>query len=127
MRIPAPTTRKQSESILPMINVVFLLLIFFLITAQIRPPEPVEVKPPLAADGETAKNGTQIIFLDAAGELYFQSSVGDQVYSAIAQENWTGRVQLRVDARTPAPVLARVMRRLAEAGGRQVDIVVRLE
>ncbi|WP_322867174.1 biopolymer transporter ExbD [Aquicoccus sp. G2-2] len=45
MDIPRPVRRPRGEAILPMINVVFLLLIFFLMTAELAPPEPVAVAP----------------------------------------------------------------------------------
>ena len=40
MQIDMPKRRPRGESIIPMINVVFLLLIFFLLTAQIAPADP---------------------------------------------------------------------------------------
>ena len=43
---PASRPHTPRESVVPMINVVFLLLIFFLMTAQITAPTPVEVTPP---------------------------------------------------------------------------------
>ena len=127
MRISSPAPRKQTESILPMINVVFLLLIFFLITAQLRASDPAEVEPPRMAEGDIPKDGPAVVFLDAAGTVYFRDATGEQAYAALGAGDQMERIQLRVDARTSAPVLARVMRRLAESGGLQVDIVVRPE
>lgn len=49
MDFAPPKRRPRAESIVPMINVVFLLLIFFLMTAQIAPPDPFEVAPPNCA------------------------------------------------------------------------------
>ncbi|MEM1152412.1 MAG: biopolymer transporter ExbD, partial [Pseudomonadota bacterium] len=37
MRLRAPDRKRRAENYVPMINVVFLLLIFFLMTAQIAP------------------------------------------------------------------------------------------
>jgi len=41
MEFARPRHRRPLEPIVPMINVVFLLLIFFLMSAQIRTPRPV--------------------------------------------------------------------------------------
>lgn len=38
MQFDLPQRRSRPESVVPMINIVFLLLIFFLMTAQIAPP-----------------------------------------------------------------------------------------
>ncbi len=43
MQFPDDTPRRGGDNLLPMINVVFLLLIFFLISAEMTPPEPFEV------------------------------------------------------------------------------------
>ncbi len=57
MEFPEPPRRPRAESILPMINVVFLLLIFFLMTSRLAQPDPVEVAPPEAAAGQDAAAG----------------------------------------------------------------------
>ena len=52
MQFPDDTPRRGGDNLLPMINVVFLLLIFFLISAEMTPPEPFEVSSPRgASDG----------------------------------------------------------------------------
>ena len=38
----------QDRAIVPMINVVFLLLVFFLMTASLTPPPPREITAPVA-------------------------------------------------------------------------------
>ena len=51
---PGARPRRPRESAVPMINIVFLLLIFFLMTATIAPPAPFAVTPPAAERaGET--------------------------------------------------------------------------
>ena len=64
MQFPDPPRRKPPESIVPMINVVFLLLIFFLMTAQIAPPDPFEINPPDSAQaGDPAEGGQVTCFV----------------------------------------------------------------
>jgi len=59
----------MGEPLLPMINVVFLLLIFFLIVARMAVPAPIKVTPPEAQGG--AVEGEFRLFLSATGELAF--------------------------------------------------------
>ena len=47
---PRRPARPARENIVPMINVVFLLLVFFVMTAQIAPPDPFDIAPPEAGD-----------------------------------------------------------------------------
>ncbi|MFN3280067.1 MAG: ExbD/TolR family protein, partial [Tabrizicola sp.] len=46
MDFSEPQRRTKNLTLLPMINVVFLLLIFFLIGARLRPAEPFLTEPP---------------------------------------------------------------------------------
>lgn len=63
---PAPR-RAVSENLLPMINVVFLLLIFFLIAAKLAPPEPFELTPPEAAGAPVAELPEGVLYLAPGG------------------------------------------------------------
>jgi biopolymer transport protein ExbD len=49
--------RPRGESVVPMINVVFLLLIFFVMTATIVPPDPFAARPPSSARAGAAERG----------------------------------------------------------------------
>ncbi|UWQ74064.1 biopolymer transporter ExbD [Leisingera sp. M658] len=49
--------RKKCLSLAPMINVVFLLLIFFLLTLQIAPRAPLSIAPPRPENGDSATPG----------------------------------------------------------------------
>jgi len=117
-------TRNFDTSIVPMINVVFLLLIFFLMTAQIAPPDPVEVSPPEA--GEGAQAGTHdAIYLDARGTVAFAKARGfDAVRAAIeTRADPRAPVLIRADASAPAQDLARIMARLSTLELRGIELV----
>ena len=121
-----PKPRKAApESIVPMINVVFLLLIFFLMTSQIAPPDPFSVMPPTAQDGAAAEIAP-VLLLSASGEIAFGEARGDAAVQAfIAVRAPDGPApQLRADKQTPAARVARLLKTLAEAGVSQVDLIV---
>ncbi|MBK1635988.1 hypothetical protein CKO19_09605 [Rhodovulum adriaticum] len=103
-----------------MINVVFLLLIFFLMTARLTPPEPFATTPPRAGGATAAEGAT--IYLSANGDLAFGTVRGDAVVAALA-ERAPGPVLLRADARAPAPDLARIVARLTAVGHGPVRLV----
>jgi biopolymer transport protein ExbD len=124
MDFQEPTRRPRGESIVPMINVVFLLLIFFLMTAQIAPPDPFEVTPPTAAS-ETEPESEPVVYVDTTGQLAFEDQRGAAALAALAIRSATAHViQLRADAELEATVLARILRQLAEAGLSRVELVV---
>jgi biopolymer transport protein ExbD len=106
-----------------MINVVFLLLIFFLMSAQITPPAPFDVTLPKSADGDHAAP-TDTLYMDAKGRLAFNEARGDAVLDALAARATPDEaLQIRADARMEARALARLLPQLAARGIAQVEIV----
>lgn len=125
MDLTEPPRRPRGESIVPMINVVFLLLIFFLMTSRLAKPEPFEVTPPDAAL-DTAPEAEPILFINAEGRMSFEGQEGDAALAALAGASSSAPVvQLRADAALEASQLARILRQLAEAGLSHAELVVR--
>ncbi|MDU9003570.1 ExbD/TolR family protein [Sedimentitalea todarodis] len=135
MQFSAPPRRQPTESIVPMINVVFLLLIFFLMSTQIAPPEPFEVDPPVMDAPESAK-GEFRLYLDAEGQLGYLGVIGeDEALAALVaareaycadgpcSEDAPPPLILRADAKLPAARLAALMPKLGAAGFRVVQLV----
>lgn len=125
MDLTDPPRRPRAESIVPMINVVFLLLIFFLMTSRLAQPEPFEVTPPEAALDTEAK-AQAVLYIDAEGQMHFDGAVGEAAIARLAAAS-TGSpvVQLRADARLEAAALARILRQLTAAGLSRAELVVR--
>ena len=70
MRLTQPPPRTEKElSLIPLINVVFLLLIFFMLAGTITPSDPLQVEPPGSKQGRSAKRETPQLLLDAQGRI----------------------------------------------------------
>ncbi|MBL3563306.1 ExbD/TolR family protein [Rhodovulum sulfidophilum] len=107
--------RIRGESIVPMINVVFLLLIFFLISARLVSPAPFEAEPPCADGAEPAAG--EMLHLSAAGDLAFGAARGEAVFAALAaRSEAAGPLVIRADAGIEAAALARLAARLTAEG-----------
>lgn len=120
-----------------MINVVFLLLIFFLMTAQIVPPEPFEVTPPTVDLDGPPTEGEITVFLNGAGTLAFGDIIGeDAVFDALAgaKQRYCGEkgcsksdpplsLILRADASAPGARLAALLTRIAPLEFAEVQLV----
>lgn len=123
MLFPDPPRRPSAENIIPMINVVFLLLIFFLMTAEIAPPEPFAVTPP-DAQGQEPQDAGRVLYLGADGTVGFEGLAGEAALAALAVGlGGADTVTLRADAALPAEALAAMLARLAGLGIRQVELV----
>ncbi len=123
MRIATPKRRAPSESIIPMINVVFLLLIFFLMTAQIAPPDPFDVTPPESI-AEAPAGGHATLHISAAGEMAFEDARGeDAVLSAVAEVAHESTLMLRADQAVRAETIAALLPKLSAVGVQSLKLV----
>ncbi|WP_372840591.1 ExbD/TolR family protein [Phaeovulum sp.] len=135
MDFSPPPRRRPAENLLPMINVVFLLLIFFLIAAKLAPPEPFAVSLP-EAEGLAAPDAALTLHLDADGQPGFAAELGDAALVALAKARDAlcasadcaaspPALLLRADADAPAASLAALMPQIAAAGFGAVTLVTR--
>lgn len=125
MRFSMPPRRPASESVVPMINVVFLLLIFFMMSATIMPAPPFDVSLP-ETDAQIAVAGEMDIYVSASGEVSFQGALNDAAWAVLAAQPAVNTVTLRADADLSAQKLARVVSRLARIGHTQIEIAIRV-
>ena len=135
MQFPEPARKPAPESVVPMINVVFLLLIFFLMTAQITPPAPFEVTPPVSPADQPAE-GEFTLYLDAAGQAGFEEAVGHDAMPALtaARDAYCSSTDceanplvllVRADSGTSGKALAQMMKSLGQAGFGAMQLVTR--
>ncbi len=121
----APTSPKPRprEAIVPMINVVFLLLIFFLMTASIGARPPFDLALP-EGTGDAQADAPDVLFIAADGTLAFGAARGEAAVDAIAAMAGDGGVlDIRADRSVPAAVLAGLLPRLAEIGIAETRLV----
>ena len=123
----------------PMVDVAFLLLIFFMSTTQFRPPEPVSVQLPLStSEVHVPETDTIIITVTEDGRFYFSSESGqdamevpaDAVFDAIVDwrtRNPSAVVVLKGDRDTEFGVMADLMDVLAEAKTLRFNLMTDLE
>ncbi|AGY92115.1 hypothetical protein SPICUR_05710 [Spiribacter curvatus] len=122
--------RSDSETgLLPLINVVFLLLAFFLITAQLTQTAPFPVAPP-TLDGEPlADQPATVIHVAADGTIAVESQpvILDALGTAIAEHGSANTQPLRLiaDARADATRVITLLERLREEGRERVHLTTR--
>jgi biopolymer transport protein ExbD len=124
MDLSPPVKRSRVASIVPMINVVFLLLIFFLMTSHLAPPEPFMVTPP-AANLKAEVEAESELYIDADGRMHFDGVEGDAALDHLAQSSADAQVVLLLaDAKLKATTLAGILKKLAETGLARAELVV---
>jgi biopolymer transport protein ExbD len=115
----SPPQVRRRESIVPMINVVFLLLIFFLMTATIVPQPPFQMTLPEAGDAPETP-GTAPLFVSADGSLAHRGAFGEAAITSIDPGQ---ALEVRADARLAASELAALLPRLAALGIEEIRLV----
>lgn len=127
-RIPGARRRRApAEALVPMINVVFLLLIFFLMSATIAPPDPFDVTLPGASAQDSADHsGPVVLHVSADGEMAHGDLRGEAAFAALmsAGDGRPDTVVLRADEGLDGAVFAGILARLAAAGVGDVDLTV---
>jgi biopolymer transport protein ExbD len=123
LSIAVPAPRSRREPVVPMINVVFLLLVFFLLTVQFSDPEAGGTQALVSPD-RPEQRAVARLFLSPGGAVTFGAVTGPE---AIAAAVAAGPVELQVDGSTAAQRLAQVLQALAVAGAGRVDVTTPAE
>tara|TARA_R100000027_G_scaffold63301_1_gene55898 strand:+ start:8349 stop:8753 length:405 start_codon:yes stop_codon:yes gene_type:complete len=118
-----PSEGDESFELTPMIDVVFLLIAFFMtITSEIT-DENIKIEVPIAEEAQVPEERgiRQTISIDSEGNIFFGSQLftPDELSGAIRTvlaANPETRVYLRADARTPHRYVQDVMKATAAAG-----------
>nr|WP_319513179.1 biopolymer transporter ExbD [uncultured Cohaesibacter sp.] len=102
MQFNEPERPAFGETILPMINIVFLLLIFLMLMGHISQRSALDIDPAESAQSEE-KGASLMLFVDAQGAVQFQSHMQrDEAFAALKaalQEDSEARdLVIRADA-----------------------------
>jgi len=120
----------EEPNITPMLDVVFILLIFFIVTANFITEPGLEINRPDSEPSEITENAAILIAIGAAGEIYMDGrridvrQVKANVIRLIA-ENPQGSVVIQADVKSTAEKIVAVMDEVREAG--VVDISIASE
>ena len=120
----------EEPNITPMLDVVFILLIFFIVTANFIKEPGLEINRPDSETSEITENAAILIAIGAAGEIYMDGrridvrQVKANVIRLIA-ENPQDSVVIQADVKSTAEKIVAVMDEVREAG--VVDISIASE
>lgn len=123
-------TQKSTKemSLVPMINVIFLLLIYFIIAGTIGKIDILPIDPPEAESGKVLDEGHVIILLGRYQELVIDDELvsKEDVVSVIQKElkNYPNKIiTLKADGAVKAHDLIEIMDLVRAAGGVNLSLV----
>lgn len=123
--------RRALISLTPLIDVVFILLIFFMLAGELAATDPFEVEPPSSTNENEISERDLVVLIGADGTL----AVGDQVIdrrvlkeavTAQLAEEAPRSVWLKADGEADSTEVIAVMETLRAAGVERLKIVTRL-
>ena len=128
MQISDPQNKREIENLLPLVNVVFLLLIFFMVAGAFSSPELFTVNPTIAKNESLADQQVLTILVNQQGELAInQDSIEESSLMAIVnsylENNPGSKVQLKPDAGAEALRIVELLETLATSNLDAVHIM----
>ena len=117
----------EEPNITPMLDVVFILLIFFIVTANFIKDPGLEINRPDSETAEITENAAILIAIGPAGEIYLDGRRIDvrQVKANVIRlmaENPQGAVVMQADEKATAEKIIAVMDEVREAGVIDISI-----
>lgn len=120
-----PVRRPTGEPTLPLINVIFLLLIFVLLTSVIEADPPVPVDLPYSSTSPTPDDPGRVVFLSADGKRASELDILDQEgLQRWVDENEPDLVAVRADRQLSSGELFTLVSDLEAMGVPRIELVV---
>ena len=122
--------RPLGVNLTPMIDVVFLMIVFFMLVAELTRARALDLAPPREAGVRATEDGTLLIQVDAegrralAGERWYALDADDGLDALTARLVGLERVRLRADRGAPYEAPGAVLGAIREAGVSRVEVVV---
>lgn len=118
---------EEEVQMAPMIDMVFLLLIFFIVASHFNRLEKVEIEPPIADKSVVAKDASdrRVITIDADETIWMgmKPRTMEEISPVVEKERQRVpdlKIFLRADRRVKHKVVKDVMKACAEAGAHEI-------
>jgi biopolymer transport protein ExbD len=128
MRMRQQHKREPAESTIPLINVVFLMLIFFLFAGSIAKDDARQIEPPLNILEDETIRSTGALIVDPEGKTFSgetEVTVVDWLAEQEAGEEADGPLKIAADGTLKADALEKVIQDLKAAGRTDIVLITR--
>ena len=121
MQLYTPRAKRDEERILPLINIVFLLLIFFMLAGQFSTSDPLGITPPVSLSQTPAPSPRALVLIAADGRIALDGmSVSEAQLTEFVQARLAAggvsELYVRADGRASAARVIAIMERLRSSG-----------
>ena len=128
MQLPEKHVKHDFENLLPLVNVVFLLLIFFMVAGAFSTPDPFTIQPTIAKNDSNADTKVLTIIMSDQGELAVDNQIMsiEKVITLIQEHIHTQsleKVQLKPDANADALHVVELFEQLSRTELRAIHVL----
>lgn len=132
MDFDRPKYRREPINMVPLINVIFLLLIFFMVTGTIQQKDVFKISPPIFSESIETLQRPAHVFLGADGRIAIEGDIVsaadlDTVFGVYLNERKDETITIKADAAAPANELIMLIQKIESMHVRDVSIVTEIE
>ena len=123
LRLAPPKSRRQAEPTIALVNIEFLMLIFFLIAGTLSPPTPPDLSH-ITSENAPPTAPPDALAIDAVGRLYNRAEPTTlSAFLAARGQGDPQPIRVLADQNLPAPQLLDVLGQLRRAGAGQAVLI----
>lgn len=122
----------QDDSLIPLINIVFLMLIFFMVAGHIGESELIKVTPPSSVSDKHQADEQRVIIVSADGKIAFEQDfvskeelptvISGQFGVAADDEKQAFSLLVKVDGELPVDQLKEILSIIKQTGIKRVSL-----
>lgn len=126
--IPRNKQSAREPGLIPMINIVLLLLVFFLVAGSIEKFDVIPIELPVAKNGKRLTDGQVVVELGSQKEIIINDDfVPASDFLSTMKQHLQGNpnriISLKADERLPATFMISIMNQIKEAGGTNISLI----
>ena len=112
-KVPRKSFSPHDEAVLPLINIVFLLLIFFMLTGQMQPATGLMIDPALSQLSAQASPHELTVNLDQHQQIEFEGKlISEQELLTICDTKRPAKIYIKADQRIAATKVLQLAQQL---------------
>ncbi|MCY4362681.1 MAG: biopolymer transporter ExbD [Gammaproteobacteria bacterium] len=108
--------KQREENVIPMINVIFLLLLYFMVAGNLDSDFDIDL--PVSTLSTRTEANTPVVNVERNGNIWFESRNMDitGLTAELAGTTGNGKLRIHADANVDALVISNIMKAAAQAG-----------
>ena len=128
MNFQRSKSKSKEVSLIPMINVIFLLLIFFMVAGTVEGIDIFDVNLPQSENGEEKSASHAVVYLKDDGRMAVNNDVVKAkdiktIINTLFVDDPKQVVTIKSDANVPSDTLINIMNLIEDAGGENILLV----